>query len=111
MHDFETHLYTNNKRLRVDVLYQRLFCVFINYIGLSTQEEELFNIFKAYHHASYTLLPCSIHSLRLTLTLMCRWTKWICKALCHVLKRSWVDSSEPVSPASTLSPQCHQEKD
>ncbi len=52
-HDFKMHIYTDNKHHSINVLYHRLFCVLINYIGLLTQEEELFNIFKAYHYAMY----------------------------------------------------------
>jgi len=37
----------------VDILYQQLFCIFINYIGLLTPVEELFAIFTAYPNASY----------------------------------------------------------
>ncbi len=53
LHDFKMHIYTDDKRHGIDVLYRRLFCVFINYVGLSTHEEELFNIFKAYHYTLY----------------------------------------------------------
>jgi hypothetical protein len=56
-HDFKTHIYTNNVREGVDVLYRRLFCVFINYDGLSTDKEELFAIFTTYHNALY--ISCS----------------------------------------------------
>jgi hypothetical protein len=51
--NFEMHIYTDNKHHGVDILYHQLFCIFTNYIGLSTDKEELFDIFKAYHYATY----------------------------------------------------------
>ncbi len=52
-HNFLMHIYSDDKHHSIDVLYHWLFCVFINYIGLSTQEEELFKIFKVYHYTMY----------------------------------------------------------
>jgi hypothetical protein len=51
--DFETHLYTNNVKSGIDVLYRQLFAVLIEYTGCSSEEDNLFDIFTAFHNASW----------------------------------------------------------
>jgi len=53
VHDFEMHLYTDNVKTSVNVLYHQLFAMLIEYKGCSSEEDNLFAIFTAFHNALY----------------------------------------------------------
>jgi hypothetical protein len=62
-HDFEAHVYANNAGHGLDVVYRRLFCVFLGFSGSSSDEDALFDAFLPYHHARYTALLSYAYAL------------------------------------------------
>jgi hypothetical protein len=75
--DFETHLYTNNVKSGIDVLYRQLFAVLIEFSGCSSEEDDLFAIFTAFHNALYFPYPDCNHHNMACLMYVNRWEKRI----------------------------------